>query len=397
MGRLLEYVVAHEIGHTLGLPHNLKASATYPVDSLRSRTFVARMGFVPTLMDYARFNYVAQPEDSIPPSALVPDVGPYDKYAIAWGYRPIPGARTPDDERPTLDRWSRMQDTAAYLRFSSADGFGIDPGENVEVVGDGDPVKSARWGIRNLERAMPLLEPATAREGESYADMREMYEALVEQWVMELRPVAALVGGADARELYVGQRGDRFTPVPRARQREAVRFLGERAFATPSFLLDAPLLRKLEPRGSIDRVNRAQARLLQSLLEDARLARLAEYESTAPGDAYALADMLADLQRTLFAEAYDGARVDASRRALQRTYVEQVTAKLGTRGAGPATLAAFGSDSPRSGDARALLRSQLRDLRRLTSAAAARAPDRLTRAHFEDLRDRIGDVLEARR
>jgi hypothetical protein len=100
MGRLVQFVVAHEVGHSLGLPHNMKASSMYPLDSIRSPTWVARMGHSPSIMDYSRFNYVAQPEDRIPLAHLIPSIGPYDRYAVRWGYAPIAGATTPRPSRP---------------------------------------------------------------------------------------------------------------------------------------------------------------------------------------------------------------------------------------------------------------------------------------------------------
>jgi hypothetical protein len=153
MGRLVQFVVAHEVGHTLGLQHDQIGSSTYPADSVRSRTWVARMGHSPSIMDYSRFNYVAQPEDSIPVQYLMPTVGPYDKYAIMWGYKPIPGAQTPDQERPTLEQWSRMQDTIPWYRFSAGNAYGA-YGTQSEAVGDADPVKSTELGFRNIRRVM---------------------------------------------------------------------------------------------------------------------------------------------------------------------------------------------------------------------------------------------------
>jgi hypothetical protein len=163
-GRLVQFVVAHEVGHTLGLQHDQIGSSTYPADSVRSRTWVERMGHSPSIMDYSRFNYVAQPEDSIPVEYLMPTVGPYDEYAIMWGYKPIPGARTPDEERPTLEQWSRMQDTIPWYRFSAGNAYG-GTGTQSEAVGDADPVKSTELGFRNIRRVMGYLPRRDAAHG----------------------------------------------------------------------------------------------------------------------------------------------------------------------------------------------------------------------------------------
>jgi hypothetical protein len=157
MGELIRYVVAHEVGHTLGFQHNMKASSLYPIEKVRDRDWVKTMGHTPTLMDYSRFNYVAQPEDKIDPKDLIPKIGPYDKWATMWGYKPISGAKTPEDEKKTLDDWARAQDTKPYLRFSTAGTRGTDPGENTEAVGDADAVTATGLGLKNLERVNPTF------------------------------------------------------------------------------------------------------------------------------------------------------------------------------------------------------------------------------------------------
>jgi len=163
MGRLLEFVVAHEIGHTLGLRHDQIGSSTYPADSVRSASWVHRMGHSPSIMDYSRFNYLAQPEDHVDVAALIPKIGPYDKWATMWGYKPIPGAKTPQQEKPTLDTWAREQDTKPYLRFSTEGNNGTDPGDETEAVGDGDATTATALGIKNLSQQ---IWHVTTLEGE---------------------------------------------------------------------------------------------------------------------------------------------------------------------------------------------------------------------------------------
>jgi hypothetical protein len=157
MGELMRYVVAHEVGHTLGFQHNMKASSTYTIEQVRDPKWVKEMGHTPTLMDYSRFNYVAQPEDKIDPADLIPKIGPYDKWATMWGYKPIPGAKTPEEEKATLDKWAREQDEKAYLRFSTEGAEGSDPGDETEAVGDADAVRATALGLKNLSRVSEML------------------------------------------------------------------------------------------------------------------------------------------------------------------------------------------------------------------------------------------------
>ena len=195
MGRLVQFVVAHEIGHTLGLQHDQIGSSTYPVDSLRSRTWLAKMGHSPSIMDYSRFNYVAQPEDNIPVHLLIPTVGPYDRYAIMWGYKPIPNARTPEAERATLEQWSRMQDSLPWYRFSANNAYGA-TGTQSEAVGDADPVKATTLGFKNIERVMSYLKDAATSPLDDNSDLLELYNRTVGQWSNEANHVATMVSGA---------------------------------------------------------------------------------------------------------------------------------------------------------------------------------------------------------
>jgi hypothetical protein len=404
MGELIEYVVAHEVGHTLGFPHNMKASSMYPVEKLRDKQWLKEMGHTPTLMDYSRFNYVAQPEDGIEPAALIPGIGPYDKWATKWGYAPIPGAKTPDEEKKTLDAWAREQDATPWLRFSTHESNGADPGELTEAVGDADAVMATTMGLKNLKRAAEMLMPATtasAQTGEPFDDLEELYGRMLGQWATELSHVAAIVGGFNSQQKHVGQNGVRFTPLARERQAAAVKFLNENAFETPSFAIRPEILRRIEPVGVLDRVRAAQLRVLNALLNPARLGRLVEQSALDGKSAYKPIEFLGDLRHGIWSELSAAAPASAStsaatsaspaaagtitidpyRRNLQRAYVDTLRDRIRARDTAP-------------GDARALFKGELRALDREIRAALARKPERMTALHLEDVRDQIARALD---
>ncbi len=397
MGRLVEYVVTHEIGHSIGFPHNMKSSAQYPVDSIRSRAFLERMnGHVATLMDYSRFKYVAQPEDSIPPHLLIPQVGPYDVFAVKWGYSPIPSARTPDEEKPTLDRWAREQDQFPWLRFTTADATG-DPENLTEAVGDADAVRSTKLGMLNLERVVRSILPAAEKPGESYAEVNTLYGQAVGQWGRYMGHVTAIVAGAYTQERY--GTGERFRPVEKARQREAVQYLNQAAFQVPAMFLDPSLLRRIENEGAVDRFRVRHAAVLNQLLSQDRLNRLVEFEALAarPADVYTIADLMTDLRAGVWGELSQGSvRVNVYRRNLQRAFLAAADARLNPSEAA-LTRANNPAPQPAASDVRGVMRAELQDLDRLAQQALARAADPMTRIHLRDVRTEIARILEAGR
>lgn len=401
MGRLLEFVIAHEIGHTLGLRHDQIGSSTYPADSVRSPTWVARMGHAPSIMDYSRFNYVAQPEDNIPIADIIPRIGPYDKYAIMWGYTPIPQARSSDQERPTLDQWARMQDTIPWYRFSENNEGGF--GTQSEAVGDADPVKSTGLGFRNLRRVVTYISAAATRPGEDNDDLRELYDRTVQQWATEANHVATVVGGEAVQYKSGSQPGAVYTPLSRSRQQDAMRFLNENVFQTPTFLIQPDIARRIEAGGMITRITNAQARVLSSVLNDGRLNRLLENEALAANksDSYTLGSMLDDLRRGVWTElSQSRVSIDPYRRTLQNEYLSQFDRKLNPPppSATPAPqFPGFTPPAPLLGDARDELRGELVSLRDDIRRAIPRAADRETQLHLEGANHEIGEILEPKK
>ena len=398
MGRLLEFVVAHEIGHTLGLQHDQIGSSTYPADSVRSASWVHKMGHSPSIMDYSRFNYVAQPEDRIALDDIIPRIGPYDRWVIGWGYRPVPGATTTEAERPTLDTWARQQDTVPWFRFSANNEFG-GFGTQSEAVGDADPVKSTRMGHKNIERVMGYVAAAATRNGEDNSELRETYDRTVGQWATEAGHVTTVIAGGTVQYKSGSQQGPVYVPLSRARQAEAVGFLNEAVFKTPTFLIKPEIASRIEAGGMVTRINGAQGRVLNGLLDDQRLNRLVEIESRG-GDAYPLASMLEDLRKGVWSELAAGrVVVDAYRRGLQNAHLALVDRKLnGAPTPVNPLFAQFGITPPRplSDDAKSQLRGDLTALRSAIRAAMGKAGDAATRNHLAAAAARVDKTLDPR-
>jgi hypothetical protein len=398
MGELLCYVITHEVGHSLGFQHNFKASALYPIEKIRDREWLKKMGHIPTLMDYSRFNYVAQPEDKIDPDLLIPHLGPYDRYATMWGYKPIPGAATPESEKETLNDWLKPQQSTPWLRFSTPRAMGSDPGDQTEAVGDADPVQATTLGTRNIQRVMDMLLTAVPRKGEDYDDLGSLYAATLGQWQRELLHVVPLVGGFDSQNKHAGEDGVLFTPVPKARQQAAVKYLNAAVFATPKWAVRPEILRRIEPVGELNRMLTLQRTVLNSLLATSRLARLQEQEASDAEKSYRPVELLADVRTGLFGELSAAApKIDPYRRNLQRAYLDLINERINGRQASivlPAAMAGFLTPTIANDDTRALFRGELRTIDTLIAGKAVAAGDRITGLHLREMRDTIARILD---
>ncbi len=381
MGDLVAMVVTHEVGHALGFPHNMKASSLYPVDKLRDPEWLKTMGHTPSIMDYARFNYVAQPEDRIPPALLIPKIGPYDVFAVKWGYTPIPSAQTPEAERQQLNLWAREQQSQPWLRFSAPKAEGGDAGDNMEAVGDADPVRATGLGLRNLQRVVKMLPALVPKDGGDDRLLEEMYRATWMQWTREIGHVAALVGGYTVENKHNDQPGAIATPLPRAQQARAMKFLAEHALATPAWMLDPGITQRLRASERQLWVAATQRSLLRQLLDPTRSLRLLAQESQLGAAAYRLDELLGDLRRGVFGELAAGSAIAAPRRSLQRLYVDTLIARLNFPG------------NPLLEDGQPAMRAELRTLKSLIGPQAS-AGDATRRAHLQGLVASIDKALD---
>jgi hypothetical protein len=396
LGLAIQVYTEHEVGHSLGLRHNMKGTSSYPVDSLRSRSFAKRMGVTPSVMDYVRFNYVAQPEDSIPFEDLIYRIGPYDKFAVSWSYSPIPGAATPDDELPTLDKWAMRQDAEPWLRYGELDWN--DGDVMTEVAGDRESVKSATLGIKNLRRLVPMLISSTTKPGVDTTLLSEMYRETVDRWAFMLGVVAGQVGGAQAHDKHGSQPGSIFSFRTREQQVEMVKYVNDEAFSTPTWLLDTAVLRRLEPAGTMMNVSQNQTQLLTRLLSNDRLGRMLEQEALAADrrSVYTITDLVGDLRKGLFVELTSNApSVPLLRRNLQRAYVNVMAEKINPPPPPTPPPGVFlRPPPPVPGDIRANARAELVEVQKLIERARSRASDEQTRRHLSDLSAVITKALK---
>jgi ribosomal protein S18 acetylase RimI-like enzyme len=397
MGSLVRFVSSHEVGHTLGLRHNMGASSATPVEKLREKAWVEGNGHTASIMDYARFNYVAQPEDHIEEKGLFPRIGEYDRWAIQWGYT-YTGIADPKEDKKRTNKWIVDSLKSNPRLWYGGEGKNGDPRAQTEDLGD-DAMKAGAYGIKNLQRVLEQLPAWTMEEGDTYDNLQEMYKQVIGQFERYMVHVYRNVGGTEETIRSVEEKGNVYTPTPKAKQKEAIAFLNEQLFATPKWLLDKNILNKIsKPFPSVgDPVGKMQGGMLGALLNVNVFGRL-EANATRYGAAntYGIDEMITDIKKGVWGELATHKPIDLYRRDLQKAYVQALgdilhpppsnMIMIGGRGPGPETT-----------DINSIVRAQLQELQQGIRAAIPLTMDRLSKIHLQDVNVRITEALEPKK
>lgn len=397
MGQLIRFVSSHEVGHTLGLPHNFGSSVAYPVDSLRSPSFTKRKGgTAPSIMDYARFNYIAQPGDE--GVVLYPGIGDYDKWAIKWGYTWFDD-KTPDEEAKVLNKWTIERAGNPIYFYGKQTGNPIDPRAQSEDLGD-DAVKASQYGIANLKRILPNIEKWTYEEGKPYDNLKELYGEVLNQWNRYMGHVRSSIGGIYENDKTYEQKGPVFTHVAKAKQKESVKFINEQAFNTPNWMLDQTVLNKFDNAGIVERLRRTQVGVLNGILDFSRLNRVIDNSVKNGAAAYQMNELLADLRNGIWSELKSGANIDTYQRNLQRAHIERMSFLLNNDETPvPPPLAALAGPqiNASQSDIRPMARLDLKILAAQIKSALPKYSNSVIKAHLEDAIVRINNALDPKK
>lgn len=390
MGELIRFVSSHEIGHTLGLPHNFGSSYAYPVDSLRSKSFTDKYATAPSIMDYARFNYVAQPGDNV--TKMFPSIGEYDKWAVKWGYSWFPGNLTVQQEKVKLDAWVKEK-AGNPLYFYGRQGNAYDPRDQSEDLGD-NAMKASTYGIANLKRILPNIEKWTYEAGKDYSNLSELYGEVIGQFSRYMGHVTFNIGGLSENFKTYDQAGAVYKYVSEAQQKEAVDFLNKQLFTTPLWLINSEQLNKFDNGAMLTRIKSAQTNTVNSIFTSSRLLRMLDNETKNGASAYTVPELFTDVRGTIFAAA----RPDAFKRNLQRGYIDRLGSLMVDAPAPIGLPPGFNFTPINVGvtDIRPLVRAELKTLV-ATAKARAAAGDAMTKAHYEDLASRINDILDPKK
>lgn len=384
MGQLIRFVSSHEVGHTLGLRHNFGSSATIPVEKLRDKSWVEANGHTPSIMDYARFNYVAQPEDNISEKGIFPRIGMYDKWAIEWGYRWYPQYDTPQQEAEHLSKvvTERLAQDIRY-RFGHERDID-DPRSQNEDLGD-NSMKAGEYGIRNLKRIIPNLLQWTYSPQSDYSDTREMYAQVVNQYARYMGHVAKNVGGIYSTPTRVEDNTSSVEFTPASIQKEAVAFLNKQLFNTPTWLIDKSLYTKAGVN-SFAEISKVQIRILARLQNFTTINKLAQFEAQAGDKAYSPMDLYADLQKGIWSGLTHAKGIDIYRRALQKAYIANLREELDFAGK---------KGGVSSQESSAVARAQLVRLKALIQGAIPSTKG-ASRYHLQDCLAQISEVLDTK-
>lgn len=383
MGQLIRFVSSHEVGHTLGLMHNFGSSSTVPVEKLRDKKWVEANGHTPSIMDYARFNYIAQPEDNISETGLFPRIGGYDKWAIEWGYRLIPGVKNATEETPLLNKWiiAHSNDKQYWFGYETSQD---DPRSQSEDLGD-NAMKAGEYGIKNLKRIMTHLIEWTKEENEGYDNLQNMHLQIFKQFDRYVGHVMKYIGGRYETIKSVEQQGPVYEAVPAALQAEAIRFLSQHVFTTPVWLLDKKIL-TLTGAYPMDIINSLQEGTLGRIISPTTFGRLIN-NASAFNNSYTITVMLTDLQKGVWGELETKRPIDLYRRSLQKIYIEKMTAGITSTNA---------NTPPRLTESSAIVRAHLAALRSKIKVAMVAQQDVLTRYHLQDLVLKLDNVLSVK-
>lgn len=396
MGQLIRFVSSHEVGHTLGLRHNFGSSSTVPVEKLRDKQWVEAHGHTPSIMDYARFNYVAQPEDHIDEAGLFPRIGDYDKWAIEWGYRWYPEATTPEAELPILNKLTieKLKDKRLWFGTESNPD---DPRSQNEDLGD-DAMLAGDYGIKNLQRIVSHLLEWTKEPDRDYENLSDLYSEVTTQFGRYMGHVTKNIGGIYETPKTVEQPGAVYEYVPAARQKEAMQFLNKQLFATPVWLIDNEILNRIGNTG-ISVISQRQEAILNRLISTTTISKLLSMEAEQNSKAYRATDMLTDLKKGIWSELASKKPTDMYRRNLQKAYIERIRQIVNPPNisfggiffsiGAPAAM----TDTKKS-DIISVLKGNLREIRAEIKAAYPVITDKMTRYHLQDVADRIDRILD---
>jgi len=392
MYKLVKFVATHEVGHTLGLRHNMGSSSKTPVEKLRDKEWLAKNGHTASIMDYARFNYVAQPEDGIAQNELLPKVGAYDKWAIQWGYT-YTGLNDEEADKKLNNKWIVENLTKNPRLWFGGEGFGADPRAQTEDLSD-NAVVASEYGIKNLKRILTDLPSWTKEEADTYQNLSDMYLQLLSQFNRYMGHVTKNIGGVNETFKSIEESGDVYTPTPVAMQKAAMNFLQTQLFATPKWLLDNNILNKITNPTSNERIQNIQTNTLKSLLDKGRLLRLTTSYTRFKNASYSLHDMMEDTRKGLFSELTNQKATDVFRRNLQKTYVTQLGDLINPAAANTSAPSPFRA-APVDVENTDVISEAKAQLKKLASSLKASSnADAATQNHYEDLQDRIKKILD---